>query len=371
MGQSDMNREQSQTDEAMDAIRHRPTMYFGPLGATAIEQLIVEIVLDAIDEFLNGTATDIKIKIDEDCIEVSDNGIGLPFDLIERNGNKSLATCHLTRLQSSRSAIDDRTQSNEQGTINMGLGPVNAVSIFLKCQSWRNGKLWQQEFSKGRPVGPAKIIQEGTGRGTSITLKPDADVLQARRPRLAAVRARLFEAAHLFPGLKISFQEEKFHAPNGIDDLLFIQYPASLFKMYRWANRPIFHFETKTEEATIHAVAFGETKASCVWHTWVNGYPTVQHGSHQLGFSDALRRMEWEPIVALLHVTLKFPEYFDSTRDQLNLPALRNTLSMALTPELRSYCEQNEMGKYRTNDLEANRTPQASGGVMQQIKEVN
>jgi DNA gyrase subunit B len=326
----------------LEAVRKRPGMYFGEMGVAAVKHVVSELVSNSIDEFLANRATEVRVKIVDNVIEVADDGAGLPFDVIGADGEESLATYRLLQMHFTRSADEHAPHIHTHGASGLGLAPVNYVSTSFKCQSWRNAKLWQQEFSNGCPLYPARIISEGEGRGTTITLTPNADILEADRPCLAAIRAELFQVAHLFPGLKVGFQDETFHAPCGLADLAYIELRETAMEEACWENKPVFHLQTRHEDITIHAAALGgaETERDCAWHTWVNGSLTVLHGTHRDGFMDALTQVQWKPVIAMLHVVMHDPRYAGPTRDCMIVKAVREKVCQGILPALTEYCHQ-------------------------------
>lgn len=315
--------------DAIAMIRQRPGMYIGDTGRRGVEHLINELVANGLDLYLADAATQVSVTHEGGEITVADDGPGLPFDQIAESGQK-LAETYFTQLHLTPTA-DGHSPHVHLNPCGLGLIVVSALSSSLKVISHRAGFRWEQHFERGRIVStPEKSKSQGSG--TSITFVPDADIFGSIAPRWASIRRKLFETAHLFPGVVLRFQSEAFHAPQGLPALAeFMAPPEDGLQAY--PNEKLLEVNTEIEGIQVNAAAFGSAK-TCAWTSWCNGIQTCRHGSHVQGFKDALREAGWTPAVGLIHVLLKRPEFNSPTRAQLSVKHVRAVVRRAVRERL-------------------------------------
>jgi DNA gyrase subunit B len=302
---------------AIEAIRKRPGMYIGDLGEWGIEHLIYELVANSIDLFLRGTATKVRVTVTGTKITVFDDGPGLPFEHAGE-GADSKAGQWFTQLHHTPTA-DGHAPHVHLNATGLGLVAVNALSSNLTVVSHRNGTRWEQHFAKGKSVGEPRI-SESSVKGTAIAFTADREVIQASLPRMHVLRRSLFDAAHLFPGMKFQLNSEVFHAPGGLAS--YVQFlTMKLGESFSVLPR-LFHVRHESEELTLEAAASG-TSSGCEWISWCNGTSTWQHGTHVDGFRDALRRQHWTPAVAAINVIMKTPRFAAPTHAKVTSAELR------------------------------------------------
>ena len=154
-------------------------------------------------------------------------------------------------------------------------------------------------------------------------------------PRPAVVRSKLLTAAHLFPGLIIDFNEERFVTPRGFADLIF------LYDHVGGVGKPpfdqAFHLDTRHGHFTIQVAILGELQGKPDCWSWVNGAPTPNHGDHVLGLRDALRRVGWSARTAMIHVVMHQPKFAGPTKDRLVNREVRRAVRECLTEPLRRF----------------------------------
>ena len=293
-------------------IRQRPGMYIGSIDAAGVEHLIHELVANAIDLFLQATATEVVVHLGKDgTITVADDGPGLPYDSTQ-SGEKSRAEEWLTQWHDTPTA-DGHAPHVHLNPTGVGLLAVTSLSSETKVITHWNGRRWEQDFARGLAVSPPSS-QLSAGRGTEITFRPDTAIFGSTTPRREVLRRKLFETAHLIPGIRIGLDQERFHAPGGLAD--FIAFLPARTTSHSTLNDRSFHFRAEAGGILIEAAAKGTAK-TCEWVTWCNGSPTPKHGSHRDGFRDALRRERWIPATAMLHIVMKNPRFAAPTRDKL------------------------------------------------------
>jgi DNA gyrase subunit B len=315
----------------IEAIRKRPGMYIGDPYEGGIEHLIYELVANSVDLFLSGTATQVGVTINGSEISVGDDGPGLPFDQAEMN-SVSKAEHWLTWLHHTPTA-DGHAPHVHLNATGMGLAVVNALSSSLMVVSHRNGTRWEQRFAKGELVG-TPTTSVSSAKGTSITFTADRDVLQASLPRMHVLRRRLFDVAHLFPGMRVQLGDETFCAPGGLAD--YAQFLASQNEDLCHASETprLLHVRHESDELTVEAAATGSS-AKCQWLSWCNGTGTRLHGTHVDGFRDALRRRGWTPAVAMISVIMKEPRFSAPMRAKVVNAELRGQVRQVVLEALK------------------------------------
>ncbi len=321
----------SPSSDIAEMIRLRPGMYIGDTGPRGLEHLIHELVANGLDQYLAGKATRIGVTYrDGHSICVSDNGEGLPFD-VPASGSRTLAETYFTELHATPTA-DGHSPHVHLNAGGVGLIVVSALSSVVEVVSHRAGFCWQQRFEKGYATAPLRQTKS-TGRGTSITFVPDAEVMSSQPPRWSVVRRRLFDAAHLFPGLILGLQEEVFHAPGGLLELAEFD-SSEMDEVFTSPDQAVFKLNVELDDIQINAAAFGTAKA-CRWRSWCNGMSTVQHGTHVAGFKDALKSAGWTPAAAMIHVLLKRPEFSAPTKSSLSTKHVRSVVRRAVLDQLK------------------------------------
>jgi len=328
----------------LDSVRKRPGMYFGSTSAAGIEYMVGEFASNAADQFLAGRATAIAVRLDDARIVIEDDGSGLPFDEAGPEGSESLATHYLTTLHAQPTADEHAPHVHIHGFHGVGLAAVNAVSATLRCEAWRGGHLWAQEFSRGVPTGAPEVVATGHGQGTTISFVPDPEVWGSTRPRPAAIRAQLFLMAHLIPGLHVRFGEEHFHSLRGLEDLALIELQVTASHIWPWRSRPVFSHRVRTGDLDIAVAFVGDADESGTrWRTWVNGSETPGHGSHQDGLRDALQEADWAPALAMAHLIMHAPKFAGPTRDRLDVPEVAAPIQAAVQEAILRYCEAHDV----------------------------
>lgn len=282
--------------EGLEAVRKRPAMYIGDIGVKGLHHLVWEVVDNAIDEALAGHCTEIKIQVHEDnAMTIADNGRGIPTDIHPKE-KKSALEVVMTMLHAG-GKFDKDTYKVSGGLHGVGISCVNALSAYLKATVHRNGKIYEQEYERGKPLDAVKAIGTTTTTGTTIYFKADPTIFTTTVYTYDTIASRLRELAYLNAGLIIYLEDqrekddhhqpvvEKFYSEEGLkafvnylDDMREKLIPEPIFIAGEKNNIPV-------QVALNYNTTFSETVVS-----YVNNINTIEGGTHVAGFRRALTR---------------------------------------------------------------------------------
>ena len=219
--------------EGLEAVRKRPAMYIGDISEKGLHHLINETVDNSIDEAMAGYCQNIEVTINEDnSITVEDDGRGIPVDMHEKL-HKSALEVVMTVLHAG-GKFDKGSYKVSGGLHGVGVSCVNALSSHMKSQVFRDGKIYQQEYEKGKPLYPVKVVGETDKTGTRQQFWPDPEIFTTTVFQWAIVARRMRELAYLNAGIKITLSDlrpdpetgktrtEVFHAKDGLKE--FVRY---------------------------------------------------------------------------------------------------------------------------------------------------
>jgi len=292
----DYSAESIQVLEGLEAVRKRPAMYIGDISSRGLHHLVYEVVDNSIDEAMGGYCTEIQVIIHEDnAITVIDNGRGIPVDMHEKE-QKSALEVVMTVLHAGGKFNKDSYKVSG-GLHGVGVSCVNALSDPLIATVYRDGKEYQQEYSKGAPLYSVKEVGTTDKKGTKIYFKPDATIFNTTTYSFDILASRLRELSFLNKGIKLSLTDERevvedngflhedFFSANGLVD--FIQYLDSTRE--KLIDDPIFIEGEKNNIPVEFAMQYNTSFAENV-HSFVNNINTIEGGTHLAGFRRGLTR---------------------------------------------------------------------------------
>ena len=282
--------------EGLEAVRKRPAMYIGDISEKGLHHLINETVDNSIDEAMAGYCQNIEVTINEDnSITVEDDGRGIPVDMHEKL-HKSALEVVMTVLHAG-GKFDKGSYKVSGGLHGVGVSCVNALSTHMKSQVFRNGKIYQQEYEKGKPLYPVKVVGETDKTGTRQQFWPDPEIFSTTVFQWAIVARRMRELAYLNAGIKITLTDlrpdsetgktrtEVFHAKDGLKE--FVRY-VDRHRQHLFDD--VIYLKTEKQNIPIEVAVMYNTDYTENIHSYVNNINTIEGGTHLQGFRAALTR---------------------------------------------------------------------------------
>ena len=354
--------------EGLEAVRKRPSMYIGDVNVKGLHHLVYEVVDNSIDEALAGHCNNIEVFINEDnSITVKDDGRGIPTELHEKE-NKSALEVVMTVLHAG-GKFDKDSYKVSGGLHGVGVSCVNALSTLLQAEVHRDGKIYLQEYSQGKPLADVKVIGETNATGTNITFVPDASIFLTTEYKYDILAARLRELAFLNKGIKLaltdkrdvqedgSFKSETFHSEEGLKE--FVQY---LDMTRERLIEDTVHVSIDNNEVPVEIALQYNTSFSENIHSYVNNINTIEGGTHLTGFrrgltrtlksfadkSGMLSKLKFdisgddfrEGLTAVVSVKVAEPQFEGQTKTKLGNSEVSIAVDKAVSALLTNYLEE-------------------------------
>ena len=279
--------------EGLDPVRRRPAMYIGSLGPDGLHHLIWEVVDNAIDEAIGGYCNEIIVELlPDNSIRVSDNGRGIPVDIHKQVGKSALEVV-LTKLHAGGKFSHDAYKVSG-GLHGVGVSVVNALSIYLKAEVKRDGKLWMQEYKRGQPVAKVKQTGKAEGTGTSIIFRPDPEIFSKIEFSWSAVLNHLRQQAYLTKGVKILAADER--QPTAVSKYQFYfeggikSYVKHLNRTNKPRHQNVFYVSKDSSGMMVEAALQYIDDFKETIYSFANNIYTSEGGMHLLGFRGAITR---------------------------------------------------------------------------------
>ena len=357
--------------EGLEAVRKRPAMYIGDISEKGLHHLVNETVDNSIDEAMAGYCTDIEVTINEDnSITVEDNGRGIPVDMHEKL-HKSALEVVMTVLHAG-GKFDKGSYKVSGGLHGVGVSCVNALSTHMLSQVFRGGKIYQQEYEKGKPLYPVKVVGETDKRGTRQQFWPDPTIFTHTVYKWDIIANRMRELAFLNAGIKITLKdlrpdeegktkEQVFHAKDGLKE--FVRY-VDRHRTHLFDD--VIYLKTEKQGIPIEIAVMYNTDYSENIHSYVNNINTIEGGTHLTGFRMALTRTlkayaEADPAIskqiekakveiapedfregltAVISIKVAEPQFEGQTKTKLGNSEVQGAVQQAVNEALSDYLEE-------------------------------
>ena len=357
--------------EGLEAVRKRPAMYIGDISEKGLHHLVNETVDNSIDEAMAGYCTHIEVTINEDnSITVQDNGRGIPVDE-HKKLHKSALEVVMTVLHAG-GKFDKGSYKVSGGLHGVGVSCVNALSSHMMSQVFRDGKIYQQEYEKGKPLYPVKVVGETDRQGTRQQFWPDKTIFTTTEYQYDIIARRMRELAYLNAGITIiltdlrpdengNIRQEQFHAKDGLKAFVrFIdRHRTHLFD-------DVIYLKTEKQGIPIEVAVMYNTDYSENIHSYVNNINTIEGGTHLQGFRMALTRTlkkyaDSDPIIskqiekakieitgedfregltAVISIKVAEPQFEGQTKTKLGNSEVAGAVQQAVGEALANYLEE-------------------------------
>ena len=372
-GENNYSASNIQVLEGLEAVRKRPAMYIGDISEKGLHHLVYEVVDNSIDEALAGYCDHIEVFINEDnSITVQDNGRGIPVDFHEKE-KKSALEVVMTVLHAG-GKFDKGSYKVSGGLHGVGVSCVNALSTHMTTNVFRNGKVYQQEYSCGKPLYAVKVVGEcGDQTGTRQTFWPDSSIFTTTTYKYDTLQNRLRELAYLNKGITISLTDlrdkdeegnartETFHSEEGVKEFV-------RFLNNQQNNAPliddVIYLNTEKQGVPIECAIMYNTSYRESLYSYVNNINTIEGGTHVVGFRTALTRVLKkyaeehngkaiekakieiqgedfrEGLVTVISVKVAEPQFEGQTKTKLGNSEISGAVNQAVGEALSYYLEE-------------------------------
>jgi DNA gyrase subunit B/topoisomerase-4 subunit B len=387
--------------EGLDPVRKRPGMYIGGVGKEGLHHLVWEIVDNSVDEAINGHASSIQVILHAGgkAVTVDDNGRGIPVEPHPKDkAGRSTLEVVLTTLHAG-GKFDHNSYKTAGGLHGVGSSVVNALSKLFVARIKRDGKTWEQRFKRGKPMAPIAEIEPARGTGTKIYFEPDEQIFGELEFDAELIARRLEVKTYLHKGLRIVFTDEsqkdadkrrrEFKHEGGI-----VEYLDDLMRARdrRAVTGEVFSVEKEDDTEGRVEVSLAWTEATdVVVHSFVNGIPTQDGGTHEAGLRDAIGRAlrdyidahELTPrgvsitpediregLTSVLNVFIREPQFQGQTKDKLNNPEVRGFIAGVIKPSLESWLHthQTQAQSVVLRIIQSARARQASRAAVAEVR---
>jgi DNA gyrase subunit B len=367
---NDYSADNIQVLEGLEAVRKRPSMYIGDTGVKGLHHLVYEVIDNSIDEAMAGYCDDIFVKIHKNnSVSVQDNGRGIPTGVTTKEKISALEVV-MTVLHAG-GKFDKDTYKVSGGLHGVGVSCVNALSALLVAEVHREGKVFQQEYQKGKPMYPVKVIGESDKTGTKVTFLPDTEIFTLVHVfNYDTLAGRLRELSFLNKGIKLTLLDERDEQSDGSfrKEVFFSEGGLSEFvKFLDGSRHPLIpepiHVEGIKQGIPVElALQYNDTYTENV-HSYVNNINTIEGGTHVAGFRRGLTRTLKtyaeksgllknvkveivgddfrEGLTAVISVKVQEPQFEGQTKTKLGNNEVMGAVDIAVGEILGNYLEEN------------------------------
>ncbi len=354
--------------EGMEHVRMRPSMYIGDVGVRGLHHLVYEVVDNSIDEALAGHCDHIEVTILEgNGVRVVDNGRGIPVGIHSKEGVSALEVV-MTKIGAG-GKFDKDSYKVSGGLHGVGVSVVNALSRHLKAEVRREGKLFMQEYERGKPLYSVKEVGVSTENGTTVTYFPDPQIFDLLEYNYDTLASRMRELSFLNKGIRITltderetdkegkFKEELFYSEEGLSE--FVRF---LDESRESLIEDIIHMEGEKNGIPVEVAMVYNTSYAENLHSYVNNINTHEGGTHLSGFrrgltgtlkkyaddSGLLDKLKFEisgddfreGLTAVISIKVQEPQFEGQTKTKLGNREVTAPVSQAVSEMLTNYLEE-------------------------------
>ncbi len=352
--------------KGLEAVRRRPAMYIGDTGLRGLHHLVYEVVDNSIDEAMAGYCSRIEVVLGaDDTVRVTDDGRGIPVDMHKTEGKPALEVV-MTSLHAG-GKFDKSSYKVSGGLHGVGVSCVNALSLWLKAEVHREGRIWFQEYRRGLPVAPMSDIgaSDRDRTGTTITFLPDPEIFPERVFSFDTLKSRVRELAFLNKGVSITLRDER----EGREQEKTFLYEGGIVEYVRWLNEsrsvicgdPIYIADERDGVQVEIAMDYNDTYSENLF-TFANGINTTEGGSHLSGFRAGLTRTlnayalkenllkkeikalsgddVREGLTAIVSVKIPEPQFEGQTKTKLGNTEVKGLVESMVNQALAEYLEE-------------------------------
>jgi DNA gyrase subunit B len=350
--------------EGLEPVRKRPGMYIGGVGTAGLHHLVWEVLDNAVDEAMNGYASNISVTLHEDgsSITIADDGRGIPVD--KHPATKKSALEVIFTVLHAGGKFEQGNYKTAGGLHGVGASVVNALSAELRASVRRDGALWEMSFKRGKPAGPLKKAGAARGTGTTVYFHPDPTIFPKVEFDAATIRERLEIVSYIHKGVRVTFENEAaetkevFQHEEGLADFL--------AKIVRERGAKPVHeapFVLERENGPRLDLGLQWTEATDEHvRSYVNGIPTGSGGTHENGLRAGLGKAVRnyidthnlspkgvtltaedirEGMTGILSLFIAEPQFQGQTKDRLNNPEVAAAIDSAVRPALEHWLNHN------------------------------
>lgn len=371
----DANKKQYSADsiqalEGMEHVRMRPSMYIGDVGPRGLHHLVYEVVDNSIDEAMGGYCDAIDVTINENnSITTRDNGRGIPVGIHKKEGVSALQVV-MTKIGAG-GKFDKDSYKVSGGLHGVGVSCVNALSNHLRATVYKDGKIWEQEYERGKALYPVKVIGDTDFTGTEVTFLPDDSIFQQTTEyNYDTLASRLRELAYLNKGITITLTDRRKKKNDGIFEMETFHSTEGLSEFVRFldGNRSpiigsVISMEGEKNGVPVEvAMIYNDSYAENL-HSYVNNINTHEGGTHLAGFrrgltgslkkfadaSGMLDKLKFdiagddfrEGLTAIISVKVGEPQFEGQTKTKLGNREVTSAVSQAVAEMIEIYMEEN------------------------------
>ncbi len=347
----------------LEAVRKRPAMYIGDVSSKGLHHLVYEVVDNSIDEAMAGFCSQIKVTLHEDnSVTVEDDGRGIPVDMHPVQKRPAVEVVMTTLHAGGK--FDKNTYKVSGGLHGVGVSVVNALSEWMEVEVYRDGKIYYQKYERGNPVTGLKVIGKHKKTGTKVHFLADKTIFRKVKYNFDTLANRLRELAFLNPGIKIIFRDEiedktaEFFYKGGL--VSFVEY---LEQNRTPIHKKPIYIEGEKENVQVQLAFQYDTSFTENIFSYVNNIPTIEGGTHLVGFKSALTRSinnyalknnlvkglgngltgddVREGLTAIVSVRVLEPQFEGQTKTKLGNSEVKGIVDSITSEGLNSFFEQN------------------------------